>query len=137
MDIFMIRTLIRALRHANLAVIRANQAADQNQRNMELGNLGSNLIIMGAINFAAMILALVLLSEKIFAYPILSVFIVVSGLTGIAGITVGMFLLAVNNPGHYRHLAMVILWASCLAAPFTIGILLVASLSPSCTCTSL
>lgn len=133
MYIIMIRLLIRAMRHAHRAVIRANHAEEQNQRNMELGNLGSNLIIMGAISSAAMILALVMLSEKIFAYPILSVFIVVSGLTGI---TVGMFLLAVNNPGHYRHLAMVILCASCLAAPFTIGILLVVPLSPSCTCPS-
>lgn len=137
-EIIMIRTLIRAMRNAHRAVIRANRAEEPDQRNTQLSKLGCSLIIMGVISIATTIKVLTRPPERIFAYPtymhmhvILSLVLGFIALFGLVGITVGMFLLAMNNPGKYHCLAMVILWASSVAAAFAIGILLVASFSLS------
>ena len=72
-EIIMIRTLIRAMRHAHRAVIRANRAnraEEPDQRNTQLSNLGCSLIIMGVISIATTIKVLVRPPESlIFAYP--------------------------------------------------------------------
>lgn len=130
----MIPILIRAMRDAHRALIRANRALEEEQRNIQFGKLGSSLIIIGAMSAAVTIVTLLQPPEMIFAYTtymhvIRSIVLCFTAVTGLAGITFGTFLLSMNNPGRYRHLAMVMLWASCVAAAFSIGILLMASFS--------
>lgn len=128
-EIIMIRTLIGAMRHAHRAVIRANRAEEPNQRNMHICHLGIHLITMGVISVAVTMIAFVWPPERIFPYPtymyvILSFVLGFVVVFGFVGITVGIFLLAMNDPGQYHNLVMVILWTSDVAAAFAMGILL-------------
>ena len=130
----MIRILIRAMRDAHRALIHANRALEHDQRNIQFGNLGSSLIIIGAMSAASTIVALLQPPEMTFVYAtymhvILSIVVCFILVSGLAGITFGMFLLAMNNPRRYRHVAIVMLWASSVAAVFAIGILFMTSLS--------
>ena len=118
-EIIMIRTLIRAMRHAYRAVLRANRAEEPHQWNIQLSNLGCSLILMGVISIATTIKVLIRPPERIFiAYPtymhvILSLVLGFIVLFGLVGITVGMFLLAMNNPvllwSYFGHLALQLL----------------------------
>lgn len=133
---FMISNLMGAMWNAHHDLIHANRAVEQDERNMHLGNLGSNLIKMVAFNAAVIILAIIRPPEGICAYStymhvILQVVLGFMAVSVLASFTVGMLLLSMDNPVRYRHFALVTLWAADVATAFSIGILLVASISPA------